>query len=125
MLARPHHQGETSATPRCVGSRHASPSPPEHRVRGRIWPRPPPRAITRQKTRCQSYGKDEDVSPYACHTVSYEVNAFPLQYALNRLNILLILAGNTDIALDLTVTVLENFELKRDTIKTKNDVPTR
>lgn len=60
-----------------------------------------------------------------CHTVSYEVNAFLLQYALNRLNILLILAGNTNVTLDLAVTVLNNFKLKRDTIQTENDVPAR
>lgn len=54
-----------------------------------------------------------------------EVNAFLLQYALNRLNILLILAGNTNVTLDLAVTVLKNFELKRDTIQTENDVPAR
>ena len=58
-------------------------------------------------------------------TVSYEVNAFLLQYALNRLNILLILAGNTNVTLDLAVTVLKNFELERNTIQTKNDVPAR
>ena len=59
------------------------------------------------------------------HTVSYEINTLLLQYALNRLNILLILAGNADITLDLAVTVLKNFELKRDTIQTKNDMPAR
>lgn len=60
-----------------------------------------------------------------CHIVSYEVNAFLLQYALNRLNILLILAGNANVTLDLAVTVLKNFELKRDTVQTENDVPAR
>lgn len=42
MLACPHHQGETSATIGGVGSRHVSPSPPEHRVTGRTWSCPPP-----------------------------------------------------------------------------------
>ena len=59
------------------------------------------------------------------HTVSYEINAFLLQYALNRLNILLILTGNANVTLDLAVTVLKNFELKRNTIKTENDVSAR
>ncbi len=59
------------------------------------------------------------------HAVLYEVNTFLLQYALNRLNILLILAGNANVTLDLAVTVLKNFELKRDTIQTENDVPAR
>lgn len=60
-----------------------------------------------------------------CHTVSYEVNALLLQHALNRLNILLILAGNANVTLDHAVTVLKNFELKRDTVQTKNDFPTQ
>lgn len=59
------------------------------------------------------------------NTVSYEVNTFLLQYALNLLNILPILAGNANVTLKLAVTVLKNFELKRDTIQTKNDVPAR
>lgn len=59
MLACPPYQGETSATIWGVGSRHVTPSPPEHRVMGRIWPCPPPRDRTRRRTRCQSYGKDE------------------------------------------------------------------
>ena len=59
------------------------------------------------------------------HTVSYEVNTFLLQYALNRLNILLILAGNANVTLDLAVTVLKNFEPNRDTIPAENDVPAR
>lgn len=58
-------------------------------------------------------------------TVSYKVNAFLLQYALNRFNILLILASNANVALDLAVTALKNFELKRDTIQTENDVSAR
>ena len=65
------------------------------------------------------------VAVIPCHTISYEVNALLLQYALNRLNILLILAGNANVALDLAVTILKNFELKRDTIQTENDVPAR
>lgn len=111
---------------------------------GRIWPRPPSRATMRRRTRCQSYGRDESgqlthtdpnrktyprqsraPAEPGGHTVSYEVNTFLLQYALNRLNILLILAGNANVTLDLAVTVLENFELKRDSIQTENDVPAR
>ena len=42
ILARPPHRGETSATMWGVGSRHISPSPPEHRVAGYIWSYPPP-----------------------------------------------------------------------------------
>lgn len=59
MLARPPHRGETSSTTWGVGSRHVNPSPPEHRVMGYTWSCPPPRAITRRRTRCQSYEKDE------------------------------------------------------------------
>lgn len=154
MLARPPHRGETSATIWGVGSRHVSPSPPEHRVMGRTWPCPPPREIPRQRTRCQSYRKDEEQAPQHtpiqakrstltarhsrrsnlvgwhvatshCHTVSYEINTPPLQYALNRLNILLIHTSNTNATVNLAVTVLNNFKLKRDTIQTKNDLPTQ
>lgn len=57
------------------------------------------------------------------HTISYEVNAILLQYTPNLLDILHINAGDTDIALDLTITVLNNFDLKRDTVQTKNDLP--
>lgn len=53
MLACPPHQSETSTTLRRFGSRHVSPSPPEHRMMGRIWSSPPPHAITRQRRRCQ------------------------------------------------------------------------
>lgn len=58
-------------------------------------------------------------------TILDEVNALPLQYTLNTLNILPILAGNTDIALDLAVTILKNFKLKCDTIQTENYMPAR
>ena len=68
-------------------------------------------------------GRYAAVTP--CHTVSYEIDAFLLQYALNRLNILLILAGNANVTLDLAITILKNFELKRDSIQTENDVPAR
>ena len=58
-----------------------------------------------------------------CHTVSYDVNIVLLQYAPNLLNILHIHAGNTNTALDLTVAMLNNFEFKRDTVQTENDLP--
>lgn len=58
-----------------------------------------------------------------CHTISYEVNTLPLQHTLNRLNILHIHADNANAALDLAVTALNDFKLKRDTIQTKNYVP--
>lgn len=60
-----------------------------------------------------------------CRTVSYEVNAFLLQHALNRLNIPLILAGDANVTLDLAVTVLKNFELERNTIQAENYMPAR
>lgn len=47
-----------------------------------------------------------------CHTVSYDVNIVLLQYAPNLLNVLLNHAGNANAALELTVTVLNNFKLK-------------
>lgn len=45
------------------------------------------------------------------HTISYEINAFLLQYALNRLNILHVNAGNANATVNLAVTVLNNFKL--------------
>ena len=41
MLACPHHRCETCTTIWGVGSRHFSPSPPERRAMGRIWPHHP------------------------------------------------------------------------------------
>ena len=54
ILACPPHWGETSATIRGLGFRHASPSPDVLGAMGRIWSHPPSRAITRRQTRCQS-----------------------------------------------------------------------
>ena len=39
------------------------PTTAEHRVMGRTWPRPPPHAITRRRTRCQSHRRDEGGRP--------------------------------------------------------------
>ena len=133
MLACPHHRSETFATLWCVGSRHVNPSPPEHRVTGRIRPCPPPRAITRRRTRCQSYGKDEGGHP-SSHvpiraerstpsTVSHNVNTALLQCAPNLFNLLLVHTTNANTTVNITLTVLKNFELKRDTVQTKNDFP--
>lgn len=169
-----------------------SPSHPEHRVTGSIWPCPPPRAITRRRTRCQSHGRGEERAPQLtrtdpsrtahpqqlhapaepersrrvqaepaagpgrnrtasrqgpepaaaaeaaeqgnwaywyvaglCLTVSHNVNTTPLQCAPNLFNLLLIHTTNANATVDLAVNVLNNFELKRDTIQTKNDFPTQ
>ena len=58
-----------------------------------------------------------------CRTVSYEINALLLQYTLNLLNIIYIRAGNADAAVDIAITVLNNFKLKRDTVQTEDDLP--
>ena len=58
-----------------------------------------------------------------CRTVSHNVNTVLLQCAPNLLNILLIHTTNANAAVNLTVTILHNFELKRDTAQTKNDLP--
>lgn len=219
MPACPPYPGETSTTLLGVSSRHVSPSPPEHRVTGRIWPRPPPRAITRRRTQRQSYRRSRGgqltrthpsrtahhrqlrapaglgrnrtasrqspeptaatetaeqgnaerpadtsagsarkpapgprttrvvertrkrdtvaethfqsnlsrwVSRYVADlycTVLYDINAVLLQYAPNLLNLLLIHTTNANATANLTVTVLHNFKLKRDTVQTKNDFP--
>lgn len=147
MATCPSPPGETSATLRGVDSRHVSPSHPEHQVTGRIWSYPPPRAITRRRIRRQFTGsghpeprgadtpthayRSEPNGPHptvtrsrwAWHAISHNVNTTPLQCAPNLFNLLLIHATNTDTTIDLTVTVLHNFELKRDTVQTKNDFP--
>lgn len=58
-----------------------------------------------------------------CHTVSYEVNTILFQHAPNLFNLLLIHATDANAAVNLTVTVLNNFELKRDAVQPKNDFP--
>lgn len=55
--------------------------------------------------------------------ISHNVNTVLLQRAPNLLNLLLIHTTNTNATVDLTVTVLHDFKLKRDTIQTKNDFP--
>lgn len=92
----------------------------------RSEPKGLPSTVTRSRqTGTKSYGLKTTSWRVVDHTVSYEVNALLLQYTLNRLNILLILAGNANVTLDPAVTVLKNFELKRDTIQAENDVPAR
>jgi len=60
-----------------------------------------------------------------CHTVLDDVNTVLLQHAPNLLSFLRIHASNANTALDLAVTVLNNFELKRDALQPKNDFPTQ
>ena len=60
-----------------------------------------------------------------CRSVSYDVNAVLLQHATNLLNIIHIHASNADTAVDIAVTVLNNFDLKRDAVQTENDLPTQ
>lgn len=89
---------------------------------------PSSRTITRQRTRCQSNRKGtptlkERGARLTCHIVSYEVDTTLLQYAPNLLNIIHIHASNTNAALNLAVAVLNDFELKRDTVQTENDLP--
>ena len=50
------------------------------------------------------------VSP--CHAISHNVNTILLQCAPNLFNLLLIHTTNTNAAVNLTVTVLNNFKLK-------------
>ena len=104
---------------------------------GHTWSHPPSRATTKQRMRRQSHretlrapirshlsrrvGWHVIVGP--CRTVSQNVNAILFQYAPNLLNIIHIHASNADTTLDLAVTVLNDFELKRDTVQPKNDLP--
>ena len=102
---------------------------------------PPSRVIARQRMRCQSDRKDsptlEERAPRSgqarvklsglfvnlYHTISDEINAALLQYTPNLLSILHTHASNADAALELAVKMLNNFELKRDTVQAKNDLP--
>lgn len=58
-----------------------------------------------------------------CHTVSHNVDTTLLQCAPNLFNLLLIHTTNANATIDITITVLNNFELKCDTVQTKNDLP--
>lgn len=58
-----------------------------------------------------------------CRTVSHNVNTVLLQRAPNLFNLLLIHTTNANATVNLAVTVLNNFEIKRDTVQTKNDFP--
>ena len=58
-----------------------------------------------------------------CHAISHNVNTVLLQHAPNLLSLLLIYAGNANAAVDTTITALNNFELKRDTVQPKNYLP--
>lgn len=57
------------------------------------------------------------------HVVLYEVNTVLLQHATNLLGLLRVYASNTNTALDLAVTVLNDLDLERDAVQTKNDFP--
>lgn len=57
------------------------------------------------------------------HAISHNVNTILLQRAPNLFNLLLIHTTNANATINLTVTVLNNFELKRDTVQTKNYLP--
>lgn len=58
-----------------------------------------------------------------CYTVSHNVNTMLLQHAPNLFNLLLIHTSNANATVDITITVLNNFELKRDTVQAKNYLP--
>lgn len=60
-----------------------------------------------------------------CHTISYNVNTVLLQCAPNLFNLLLIHTTNTNTTVNITITVLNNFELKRDTVQAKNYLPSQ
>lgn len=58
-----------------------------------------------------------------CRIALDDVNVVLLQHSPNLLSFLRVHASNTNTTLDLTVTVLNNFELKRDAVQTENDFP--
>lgn len=107
-------------------------------------PRPPSHAITRRRTQCQSKKSGHlnshiliqseqptlfPIQPFMLswyvvrRTVLYDINTILLQHAPNLLNILHIHTGNTNTALDLAITVLNDLDLKQDTVQTENNFP--
>lgn len=58
-----------------------------------------------------------------CHTVSHDVNTVLLQHAPNLLNIIHIHTSDTNATLNLAVTVLNDLDLKRDTVQAEDDLP--
>lgn len=119
MLARPPHLSETSTTLWVLVYDVVS-QPRQNTTKGGRDDGP---HTTASSIPCDH--ETEDATPIRCHIVLDEVNASLLQYALNRLNIPHILAGNTNVTLDLAVTVLNDFELKRDAIQAENYMPAR
>ncbi len=104
------------------GGRDASPT--EETLRTSKSGRPDSRLpIRAERSTLDSWALPVEPERSHCHTVSYEVNAVLFQYAPNLLNILHVHASNTNAALNFTVTVLNNFELKRDTVQPENDLP--
>lgn len=68
-------------------------------------------------------GRNRREQTKPCHTVSHNVNTMLLQCAPNLFNLLLIYTTNANATINLTVTVLHDFELKRDTVQPKNYLP--
>lgn len=97
---------------------------------GHTWPHPPSRAITRRRTQCPGAGTSQDLEDWYIivgprRTVLDDVNVILLQHTPNLLNILLVHAGDANAAVDIAITMLNNFEIKRDTVQPKNDLPAR
>lgn len=112
-----------SAVPYDHETADAMPSPTEetHPSFEKRAPRPgQPRGTPEEEVHA---GVGWPVVIYLCHAVSYDVNTILLQYAPNLLNIIHIHASNADAALEIAFTVLNDFELKRDTVQAENDFP--
>lgn len=147
MPARPPHRGETSATLRCVGPRRrqpitprtprkadgcgphtaVSPVPYDHKTEDTI---PAQRKKHSERRRAGAAAHTHQIKwvgisllASVTYTVSHNINTVLLQYAPNLFNLLLIHASNTNATVDIAVTVLHDFELKRDTIQTENYLP--
>ena len=84
---------------------------------GHIWSRPPPvRSRNGGRNATPDAGtsqgtKDWYVIVNPCHTVLDDVNALLLQHGPDLLNMIHIHTSNADTALDLAITVLNNFKL--------------
>lgn len=87
----------------------------------RSEPNGPPSPATRsRRAGTKPYGLETGLGAGRCRTVSHNVNTVLLQCAPNLFNLLLIHTTNANATVDITITVLNNFELKRDTVQAKN-----
>lgn len=114
-----HHEAHgTSAS--VTTTRKPAPGPHATRVIERTQERD---TVAESHFQCDPSGWANQYVVSLCHTVSHNINTALLQYAPNLLSLLQINTTNANATVDITITVLHDFKLKRDTVQTKNDLP--